>query len=114
MTDITDVREALSDCREEADRAWAIVDLQSKELDAHQAERMALFTEVDRLRADVTQAYRDRADGRASERARIVEAVRGLHVGTRDHKDDNDWMRGFRQSRNETVDAILALLEGDR
>ena len=75
MTDITDVREALSDCREEADRAWAIVDLQSKELDAHQAERMALFTELDRLRADVTQAYRDRADGRASERARIAAEV---------------------------------------
>ena len=75
-------------------------------LDAAQAEVARLNACMDAIAAD---ALVD-----AERLSRIAGAVHRLHVDPRDRKDDNDWQRGFRASRNETVDAVLALVEGDR
>ena len=50
------------------------------------------------------------AEAVAAERARIAEAVRGLAV-RKTVKGESDWQNGFRQSRNETVAAVLAIIE---
>ena len=53
------------------------------------------------------------AEAVAAERARIAEAVRGLAV-RKTVKGESDWQNGFRQSRNETVAAVLAIIEPAR
>ena len=54
-----------------------------------------------------------RQEGAAVERARILEAVEALRVSPTGPRDENAWQIGFRQSRNETVSAVLAAIEGE-
>lgn len=49
----------------------------------------------------------------AAERARIVAAVKDLRVSPTGPRDENAWQIGFRQSRNETVSAVLDIIEGE-
>ena len=74
-------------------------------------DRLALLVKVDRLRAEADDAERDLWRHIDDERARILAAVEGLRVSPTAH-DENPWQVGFRQSRNETVSAVLDIVEG--
>ncbi len=52
------------------------------------------------------------AEAVAAERARIRAAVEGLRVRAF-VRDEPPWLDGFRQSRNETIAAVLAIVEGE-
>lgn len=51
-------------------------------------------------------------DAERAYRADLATKVRALTVRDR-AAGENDWQQGFRQSRNETVAAVLALIEGE-
>jgi hypothetical protein len=48
----------------------------------------------------------------AHERARILAAIEALRVATY-KRGEGDYLVGFRQSRNETVKAVIAAIEGE-
>ncbi len=50
------------------------------------------------------------AEAVAAERERIRAAVEGLRVKTKGEPQDNGWQRGYRDSRNDTVAAVLAIV----
>ena len=73
-----------------------------------------LIAEVDRLTAYnghlLDESEDDYGAGMAAERERIEGAVRALKVRP-SVGEENDWLRGFRASRNETVDSVLAIIK---
>lgn len=69
---------------------------------------LALLAEVDRL----TTAIATELVTASMERARIRAAVGKLRVRDK-AKGENDYFRGYRDSRNETVAAVLAIVEGE-
>ena len=86
-------------------------------------DRATLLAEVDALNEIITWMKthdRERAitpypeDDIKAERARILAAVKDLRVSPTGPRDENAWQIGFRQSRNETVSAVLDIIEHDQ
>ena len=74
-----------------------------------------LLAEVDRLTALIARwgTTDDEAVAVLNERARILAAVKDLRVSPTGPRDENAWQIGFRQSRNETVSAVLDIIKGE-
>jgi hypothetical protein len=77
-------------------------------------DRRTLLAEVDSLNDERADLYRQLAYAGLSaledERARIRKAVEALRIEGSKGDAVNDWQKGYRDSRNETVDLVLAML----
>jgi uncharacterized coiled-coil DUF342 family protein len=80
-------------------------------------DRRTLLAEVDSLNDDKADLYRQLAyagsSSREGERARIHKAVEALRIAGSKEDVVNDWQKGYRDSRNETVAFVLSIIGGE-
>lgn len=109
FTDLTLYQQSIRDRRAllaEVDRLEVALE---REMDASNAA----LADVDRLYGVVDDVYRAVNEAEIAERARIRAAVEGLRVKA-SKAAETDYFIGYRQSRNETVSAVLAAIDGGR